>query len=317
MITTLVATSRVLYTGAVNKTISFGMSNSEYTIENIDGLGPMAATIIRTELASEAGTKRLATKLEERSIVLTIGFAPSRGSANTVETLRRNLKTLFMPGRPVELEFVDTLLGSYIITGSVETHEPSIFSKDPQVVVSVLCTDPYFYKKNETVTFNVPEPTSNNGHLAEFFTMTCEAEVPIGFLYEGTVRYNTAFLDLRLNDYPATSTNAQTPEQRAVYNPIRARMDYAFLVGDIVRINSIRGQMAVTRQRSGVTADLIPYFSGSLSGMKLAQGFNSFRWFPTVLIPGTGIPGPPTIPNQYHFPLANGKISYNKAIGGF
>jgi len=306
MITTLVATTRVAYTGAVNKTMTFGLLDSEYVIQNIDGLGPMQATIIRTDLATQAGTKRLSAKSEERSVAITFGFAPN--ASTSVESLRRALKNVFMPSSIVELDFVDTVLGTYTITGSVETHEPSIFSKDPEVVVSILCTDPYFYKKNENIVFSIPESTSNSNHNSEFFTMTSDAEVPVGFIYEGTVRVNMAYLWLRLGDWPVGTPNVPGADLAATR--VEARVDYTFLAGDIVRMSSVRGSFSATRVRAGTTIDLIPYFSGSLSGLKLAPGLNSIRTMPNSLVPGGG-------PNQYYRPLMNAKITYNKAIGGF
>lgn len=311
MITTLVATTRVAYTGAVNKTLTFGMQDSEIVVENIDGLGPVKATIIRTDSATQAGTNRLSAKDDERSLIITFGFAPRRGSTNTVETLRRSLKNVFMPKTIVDLEISDTLLGTYIIKGSVETHEPSIFSKDPQVVVSILCTDPYFYKKNEDVVFNIPEPTNNSNHLAEFFTMTSEAEVPIGFVYEGIVRVNMSHLVFRVGDWPVGT--GSPGGENILETQVQARVDYPFLAGDVVRMSSIRGQLGVTRVRSGAnppTVDLIPYFSGSLSRLKLAPGLNGLRTWPVSLVPGGG-------PNRYYRPLRDAKITYNKAIGGF
>jgi hypothetical protein len=49
-----------------------------------------------------------------------------------------------MPKRPVQLEFYSDDMPPVQISGIVESTEANPFSKDPELLVSIICPDPYF-----------------------------------------------------------------------------------------------------------------------------------------------------------------------------
>ena len=118
--------------------------SSGYVIKDIDGLGPVKADIVTTEYASMDGGVYQASKVGMRNIVLQLGFDPSYESEDPFGELRRNLYTCLTPKTQVTMLFLSNNFETVKITGYVESFEPSMFSAEPEVQVSIVCPDPYF-----------------------------------------------------------------------------------------------------------------------------------------------------------------------------
>lgn len=302
MLTTLNVTTRVAFTGAVRRTDTFGLRNSEYIIKSIDGLGPVKAEYTSISNTTDPGGQNLAPKDVQRNIVITIGFAPRKSTGSSVESLRRALYGMFMPKSKIELKFNDDVLGSWMIKGQVETHEPAIFSKDPEVQISILCGDPYFYKDAPEVVYTIPFDITL-GANAPYFTMPYENDVPLGFVYEGYMRTSNTFLYLVLNSFP---TNSLPPEGIKELWQAQMRLNMQFAPNDFVSISSVRGARGATvKKGTSAPVNVMQYFIGSLVNMQLQPGPNSFWNSPTVT--GGTLPGRP---------LLNGVIRYKRATGG-
>lgn len=305
MITTLVVRTRVAFTGAVYKDITFGLASSEYVIQNIDGLGPVKATINRANTVAEAGSTLLSAKDDERNIVLTMGFAPNASAGKTSEDLRRALYPYLMPKTVVDLYFTDSILGLWRIKGMVESHEPTIFTKDPAVVISILCTDPYFYNVNNPwVIFNIPEPIDTNANTKDYFLVESAIDVPVGVIWEGTTIQNTTQLRLTMNSFSPNTLPAAG--LKALYQPV-IRLDKSILSPTDVRISSVRGAFEVWLDEPNSTGsiDATKYLSTGLSNFKLQPGITSFS---------TITPFRPT--GVYRRLVGNSTLRYPRARGG-
>lgn len=112
-------------------------------IRNIDGLDPVKASVNTSPLGSVDGAAYTGSNVIERNIVLTIHPNPDWASW-TYESLRRLLYSYFMPKRPVQLVFYSDDMPPVQISGIVESVEVNPFSSDPEVLVSIICPDPYF-----------------------------------------------------------------------------------------------------------------------------------------------------------------------------
>jgi len=307
MLTTMVVTSRVAFTGAVNQTKTFGLQSSEYVIKLIDGLGPVKAEYTTTATPTDPGGHNFSGRDTQRNIVITMGFKPLYSTGSTIESLRRALYQLLMPKTSIELQFTDDVLGTWICSGKVETHEPSIFSKDPEVQISILCGDPYFYKTgvDAEVVYLIPEPNpAIVDSTRNYFTMNYVNDVPQGFIFEGTVKGTASSnITLALNSF---ITNTLPPEGAAGLFQPRMQLDVALTQNQIVKFSSIRYNRGVTIQ-TGAAAPVnsMAYFSGDLVGMKLQPGPNSFQYTPTAV--GGTYPG---------WVLSNSTIRYKRATGG-
>lgn len=295
MITTLVVTTRVAFTGAVNKQMIFGMRNSEYVIKRIDGLGPVKADVVSSENAVDAGNTFLSARDGQRNVVITMGFAPKKISGKTVESLRRDLKKVMMPKSRVEMLFADDVLGQYNLVGTVESHEPDIFAKDPEVVISILCDDPYFYKFGVAdIEFIIPTLTNFN----ETFQVPYAGDVPVGFVFETDAVFSSLMaVNLYIN-----------PEPGQV--PPRMRIDMDFNANDHLLVSSVKGSRGATYKRGTATpVNAMKYFSGSLLDMQLQPGINYLTLFAMTDVGGLPIGASPGA-------IRNSKITYKQITGG-
>lgn len=112
-------------------------------IRNIGGLDPVKAAITITPLGTVDGSTYGGASIATRNIVLTLHPNPDWKNW-TFESLRRLLYTYFMPKRAVRLVFYSDDIDPVEISGVVESVDANPFSKDPEILVSIICPDPYF-----------------------------------------------------------------------------------------------------------------------------------------------------------------------------
>jgi hypothetical protein len=119
-------------------------------IRNIDGLDPVKASVNTTPLGAVDGVSYVGSNVPSRNIVLTLHPNPDWDNW-TIETLRRLLYSYFMPKLPTRLVFYSDDLIPVEIYGIVEDASINQFSKDPELLVSVVCPNPYFTALEPTV----------------------------------------------------------------------------------------------------------------------------------------------------------------------
>ena len=112
-------------------------------IRNIDGLDPVKASVNTSPRGDVDGAAYVGSNVPSRNIVLTVHPNPNWDDWS-YEKLRRLLYSYFMPKRPVRLVFESDDMPTVEISGIVESAEANLFSKDPELIVSVICPDPYF-----------------------------------------------------------------------------------------------------------------------------------------------------------------------------
>lgn len=151
-------------------------SGAQYVIKSVDNLGPVKADIMTSIYAGMSGGIFNKSHTQQRNPVLHIGFNPDfTSSDDPYGTLRRATYPWFTPGELVELHLHDTTLGEVRLTGWVESCEPTIFVREPELTISVICPDPYLYGLS-TTTVNRTGP----GTLA----FTNPGTAPSGFEFE-------------------------------------------------------------------------------------------------------------------------------------
>lgn len=113
-------------------------------VRKVDGLGPVKANISKSPRGSMDGEAYTGSSVPSRNIVLTLGLNPD-WNLWSMEKLRRLLYSYFMPKLLVRLVFrSDDDFPPVEISGYVEDVVPNMFSKDPEMQISILCPDPYF-----------------------------------------------------------------------------------------------------------------------------------------------------------------------------
>lgn len=119
-------------------------------IRNIDGLDPVKASVGVSGFGAVDGGAYTGSSVLARNIVLTVAPNPDWDTW-TYESLRKLLYSYFMPKRPVQLVFYSDDMVTVEITGIVESVSINMFSKDPELLVSIICPDPYFTALEPTV----------------------------------------------------------------------------------------------------------------------------------------------------------------------
>ena len=119
-------------------------------LRNIDGLDPVKAAVNTSPFGSVDGASHTGSSVLTRNIVLTLHPNPNWDNW-TFESLRRLLYSYFMPKRQTRLVFYSDDMIPVEISGIVESVSVNIFSKDPELQVSIVCPDPYFTALEPTV----------------------------------------------------------------------------------------------------------------------------------------------------------------------
>lgn len=203
---------------------------SKFPIIFVDGLTPVAAEFTSSPYANLPGEYLQSSRVGVRNIVLTLELKPDWFSGEDPEDLRTILRGFFTPGHTVEFEII-TDRATRHISGVVETFEAPMFVREPQVQISVLCHDPYFYESpglGETTVVN----SVGDGSMMEFWnTGDVDAGVRIGIapnfymhsiaIHVGPVYAGMSFHPTFEVDTPVTQTQELVIDGRPFHKDVR------------------------------------------------------------------------------------------------
>lgn len=126
-------------------------------IRGIDGIGPVAANILTSPTGALDGELYTGSSQGKRNVVIKMGLNPDWAD-QTIESLRAELYKYFMPQLGVYLRFISTHLPTCEVAGYVESMDPNIFSKDPEINISIICPKPDLISIDETVVTGIVGP---------------------------------------------------------------------------------------------------------------------------------------------------------------
>jgi hypothetical protein len=247
--------------------LSFDMfeNDSGYQIADVQGLGPVKATLVSSDYANMDGLQYQSASRGARNIKLILDLEPD-GVTETYTSLRTRLDSFFMTKTRILLRFTKTS-GLYVdIVGIVEDVSVPMFDEDPQVTISIMCFLPDFLD---------PRTVELDGVTVATSTVT-----PI--LYPGTVETGI-ILTMNVNRSLSGFTIYNTGE-----DGILQQLDFsaALLSGDVLVINSVRRSKGITLTRSGITSSLLYGKTPQSSWIQFDEGVNNFR----VYAPGDPVP---------------------------
>lgn len=228
-------------------------------IRDIAGLGPVKAEITTTPFANSDGEILQGISVGKRNPVITVGLNPD-WQEQTLADLRQLLYAYFMPKQWVKLRFYTEYLPVVDIEGIVESMEPAIFSKDPEIAISIICTRPDFIDTN---------PTFLNGVVDNGDPVT-----EVEFTYEGTVE--TGF-EVRVESSDALPAytgkiliSNQTPSlKRSTIDPVTIDATKKF------RLSTIKNaKRAQTVNPDGTTQNILSHVSKASTWPLLQPGRN-------------------------------------------
>lgn len=169
-----------------------------FYIKEITGLGPVSAELSTTSRARFDGLRLQNVRKGVRNIVMTVGLLTGH-QTRTVESLRHELYLAYPVGREVNITINREGLPDLHITGIVESVEDAIFSREPEMVVSVVCMDPY-YRVGTTGSYTSPYER-NLG-------------VSLGIDYEGNI---PSGIRIRVQTQPSVTLNNFDIEHESNY----------------------------------------------------------------------------------------------------
>lgn len=242
-----------------------------FVVADVQGLGPIKATIVTSAIATMPGAHIQNTRREPRNILLSLELAPDYTS-DTVRDLRFRLYDFFMPEASVNLRFVHEVGDSFEveINGVVEDNQDEIFTKEPTAEISIICASP---------DFTVLEDVVFEGDTVDDLTEALIA-------YPGTVSTGAVVTMTLVQDIEDITIFLRGPDNITRRFSVSGNM----LTGDIVEINSMPGSKGVTVTRSGTPFSLLAGVGLPPFWPVLAKGNNYIRVIADGPDPFTSIP---------------------------
>lgn len=230
-------------------------------IEEIGGLDPVKATLVSSSFAGADGEQYHSARRESRNVKLKIGLEPDYVDV-MVADLRKRLYGFFMPKSEVSLRFVMDD-GLYVdIVGRVESFDTPLFTKEPEVDISLMCFDPDFIDPN-LVSFSGMSTSLDNETADSLIT------------YPGTVETGAVF-----TVRPNRAVNAFTFYHRPPDGSLRT-LDFSIplVANDVLRISTVTGAKGVTLTRGGTESSALYGVSPQSSWLEFLPGDNYLRLY--------------------------------------
>lgn len=220
-------------------------------IRKITGLNPPDANLFIGDYARDGGLYQ-GRRVGKRNVVITIDLNPNPALGQTVKGLRELLYRILMDplvdADHTQFVFHDDDAPTTYLYGYAESLESELFGEETMIQASIICPEPYIKDLSETV------------HLHETGWIT------VPFEYEGTAE--TGFeLEIHFTNNSNTLTLANNGRSMII--------SYPFLSGDVVKLNTNRGERSVFLERGGVDLPLIAHLSTSSRWLEIHSQRNS------------------------------------------
>lgn len=237
-------------------TLSLEDTSNGYEVHDITGLDPVKSTIVTSRFATLDGQQYQASSREVRNIGIELGFQPDISANQTVRALRSHLYQFFMTDTAVSLKFYMDDGLEVTTSGRVESCEASMFTREPQINISILCFDPDFV-----------DPNLVEMHSTFYTTDGAPHEV----LVSGTVPTGLTSVSFTAN---------KTLEGFSLYHTAPSGeleamvISTTLLANDFIKLSTVKGQKTITRTRAGVTSSLMFAVSPQSPWILLKPGMN-------------------------------------------
>lgn len=221
-----------------------------YILASADGLGPPEVDVSIQNTLNAGGVYQ-GRRPQNREIVLRVGLNPDFGIGQTAADLRTTLYGMLTPGY-VDNIIINVMDGATILaltTGYVKKLEVVPFNIEPEVQITIACVQQYL---QAPYPLYVEPPVKSAPEIVNVGT------APAGFFMELTFTSNI--------------TNW------ALVHATGAKMEltYAFLIGDILTIDTRPGSRKILLKRGLVTSNIIYALTPDSIWFLLHGGSNSF-----------------------------------------
>lgn len=236
------------------------LPSNPYILKAADGLGPVEVDVSITNTLTQGGVYQ-GRRPQLREVVLRVGVNPGWHVGQTAEQLRTTLYGLLTPkyGNPVRMQLMD---GTIALTQNdcyVKKFEVAIFSKDPEVQITLGFAQPYLL--SPTVSFLSPAKTISGGYTN--FDIVNPGTAPSGF-------------QLFMEFTAATGATLQLSDD----NPFGEMLSLtkSFAVGDKLRIDTRAGQRGIWKTPAGGSENsIINALNPTTDWLQLSGGTNHLK----------------------------------------
>lgn len=245
--------------------LPLGDVSGGFGVLDIQGIGPVKATLVSSSFANEDGAQYHSSRREPRNILIKLGLSPDQGQ-QSVKDLRDQLYGFLSPKTEALLKFelYDKFSTNILeqtldlqITGRVESLDPDIFSKEPGVTLSVMCFIPDFIDP-ETAVFNGMTVADLTESVLDY-----EGSVETGVVF-------TLFPDRLVNEF---TIYHRTPDDKLKVTYFSLPLN----AGSELEISSVRGSKHVHMTENGVETSVLYGLSQQSNWLELEPGDNHIR----------------------------------------
>lgn len=247
-------------------------------ITSIDGLGPPTSTINTSGLANMDGTIFNSAFCNNRNIVISLLLLEKPD----IETVRQRSYLLFPIKKEVTI-IIKTTNRRLITKGRVESNTPDIFSKQETMQVSIVCSDPYLYTEQSSITtlalvrplFEFPfSNESLDENLIEFSSLELTEEHVLHYPGEFDVGI-IIHLHFAKASGDVTVYNTNTRDHITLLSD---RVRDGIQAGDDIQISSVSGDKYIRLIREGSTFNILNAMSKDSSWITITNGDNLFAY---------------------------------------
>lgn len=227
-------------------------------LKSIDGLGPVKATLVSTSFANLDGEQYHSSRREPRDIKFLFGMESMYGGG-TVRAIRQRLYKFFMTKRSVTLTFYMEDGLTVEIVGRVESNDPPMFTKEPEMEVVIRCFNPDFYELTMTTDTGLTTATTGPlSHLVEY-----DGSIETGFKF-------TLNVDRTIDDF----TIYHQPPDGSLKS-----LDFSnpMVAGDVLVISTVPGNKYARLTHLGVTSSILRGVSPQSKWIEWMPGENYIR----------------------------------------
>lgn len=242
---------------------------TEFQVVSITGLNQPPAQLNLTDIAGMDGAKFNSSKLNTRNLVLLVKIN------GDVEANRQNLYS-FCRTKEACVFYFKNERRDVSIRGYVETVECDLFSNAEVAQISIICPYPYFRSVEEIV-------ADASDTLPAFtfpFAIDYDKPVPVSVLepdrVTNVVNDSEVVMGVLIEVQFEASVNTLIIQNTVTGEHIR--LDYGFLAGDRVYVNTQKGQKSVTLVRHGASTNIFSALKSGSTFFQLAVGNNTFQY---------------------------------------
>lgn len=256
--------------------------SSGFLVTNVDGLGPVNATINMKELAIGDGAIYNSARVGARNIVLSLRFL----EMPTIEDVRLKSYRYFPVKKQVTI-LIETDNRMCETTGRVESNEPTIFSDAEGCQISILCPNPYFFLATRNRfewwgTIPLFEfPFSNESldeKLIEMGAILRTNDIVVD--YDGDCDIGLTFKIHSYGYVEGFSINSARTHESIRLNDERLKILTGATIqpGDDITIITTSGKKTATLYRGGVMYNIMNALERPIKWLQITKGLNIFTF---------------------------------------